>query len=130
VRSQRGQVFRAPSGSWAFRYYDAAGQRHQRNGFRTRGEAGAALDEALRRVRLGPLFKPRMTLRELDAAYLEQYDAAPASVKWLKYNLGKGGEAVRRRADPGAERSPDRAVAGVAAGAAAPSGASGAAAGA
>jgi integrase len=56
-----------------------------------------------------------MTLRELDAAYLEQYDAAPASVKWLKYNLGKGGEAVRRRADPGAERSPDRAVAGVAA---------------
>jgi hypothetical protein len=45
---------------------------NQRNGFRTRGEAGAALDEALRRVRLGPLFKPRMTLRELDAAYLEQ----------------------------------------------------------
>jgi hypothetical protein len=47
------KVFRAPAGSWAFRYYDAAGQRHQRNGFRTRGEAGAALDEALRRVRLG-----------------------------------------------------------------------------
>jgi hypothetical protein len=62
---------------------------NQRNGFRTRGEAGAALDEALRRVRLGPLFKPRMTLRELDVSYLEQYDAAPASVKWLKYNLGK-----------------------------------------
>ncbi len=65
-----------------------AGQRHQRNGFRTRKEAGAALDEALRRVRLGPLFKPRMTLRELDAAYLEQYDAAESSVKWLRYNLG------------------------------------------
>jgi integrase len=81
-------VFRAPAGSWAIRYYDAAGQRHQRNGYRTRGEANAALDEALRRVRLGPLFKPRMTLRELNAAYLEQYDAAPSSVAWLTYNLG------------------------------------------
>jgi hypothetical protein len=29
------------------------------------------------------LFKPRITLRELNEAYLEQYDAAPASVSWL-----------------------------------------------
>src|SRR3954453_14659815 len=89
VRVQRGQVFRAPAGSWAIRYYDAAGQRRQRNGFRTRGEAGAALDEALRRGGLGGVFKAGMTLRELDAAYLEQYDAAESSVKWLSYNLGK-----------------------------------------
>ena len=88
VTSQRGQVFRAPARSWAIRYYDAAGERRQRNGFRTRKEARAALDEALRRVRLGPLFRPRMTLRELDVAYLEQYDAAESSAKWLRYNLG------------------------------------------
>jgi integrase len=69
------------------RYYDAAGERRQRNGFRTRGEANAALDEALRRVRLGPLYRPRATLRELNEAYLAQYDAAPASYTWLKYNL-------------------------------------------
>jgi integrase len=85
---QRGQVFRAPSGSWAMRYYDASGQRRQRNGYRTRTEANAALEEAVRRVRLGPLFKPRMTPRELNAAFLEQYDAAPASVSWMTYNLG------------------------------------------
>jgi integrase len=87
VSAQRGQIFRARAGSWAIRYYDAAGQRRQRNGFRTRGEARTALDEALRRVRLGPLFRPRATLRELADAYLEQYEAAPASVSWLRYNL-------------------------------------------
>src|SRR3954471_7912771 len=69
------------------RYYDAGGQRRQRNGYRTRREAADALEEAVRRVRLGPLFKPRMTLRQLSEQYLDQYDAAPASVKWLKYNL-------------------------------------------
>ena len=69
---QRGQVFRAPSGSWAMRYCDAGGQRRQRNRYRTRWEAGDALEEAVRRVRLGPLFKPRMTLRQLNDAYLEQ----------------------------------------------------------
>ena len=37
VSSQRGQLFRAPAGTWAIRFYDARGQRHQRNGFRTRG---------------------------------------------------------------------------------------------
>src|SRR3954454_15994582 len=89
MTAQGGQVFRAPAGSWAIRYYDAAGQRRQRNGFRTRGEAGGALGEGARRGGRGPLSKPRMTLRELDAAYLEQYDAADSSVKWLSYNLGK-----------------------------------------
>jgi integrase len=93
VSAQRGQVFRAPAGSWAIRYYDASGQRRQRNGFRTRSEARAALDEALRRVRLGPLFRPRVTLRELGDAYLEQYEAAPSSMSWLRYNL----ETVCRR---------------------------------
>lgn len=87
MSAQRGQIFRAPAGSWAIRYYDAGGRRRQQNGFRTRGEAKTALDEALRRVRLGPLFRPRATLRELAAAYLEQYEAAPASVAWLRYNL-------------------------------------------
>lgn len=91
---QRGQVFRAPSGSWAMRYYDASGQRRQRNGYRTRREAADALDEALRRVRLGPLYKPRMTLRQLNEAFLEQYDAAPASVKWMRYNLATAAETL------------------------------------
>jgi len=87
VTAQGGQVFRAPAGSWAIRFYDAAGQRRQRNGFRTRGEARTALNEQLRRVRLGPLHRPQVTLNELADAYLAQYDAAPSSVTWLTYNL-------------------------------------------
>jgi integrase len=87
VTAQGGQVFRAPAGSWAIRFYDAAGQRRQRNGFRTRGEARAALSEQLRCVRLGPLHRPQVTLNELVDAYLAQYDVAPSTVTWLTYNL-------------------------------------------
>jgi integrase len=80
-------VFRAPAGSWAIRFYDACGRRRQRNGFHTRGEARTALNEELRRVRLGPLHRPQVTLQELAEAYLAQYDAAPSTVAWMSYNL-------------------------------------------
>jgi integrase len=36
---------------------------------------------------MGPTYQPKMTLNELVGKYLEQYDAAPASVEWLKYFL-------------------------------------------
>lgn len=84
---QGGQVFRAPAGSWAIRFYDASGCRRQRNGFHKRGEARTALNEELRRVRLGPLHRPQATLEELADAYLAQYDAAPSTVAWMSYNL-------------------------------------------
>jgi integrase len=87
VSRQRGQIYRQASGLWAIRYYDAHGGRPQKTGFRTKGEAREALEEALRRVRLGPVFRPNATLRELADAYLEQYEAAPATVRWLRYNL-------------------------------------------
>jgi integrase len=87
VSSQRGQIFRAPAGSWAIRFYDARGRRRQSNGFRTRSEAHRALEEELRRVRLGPAFRPEVRLRELAAAYLGQHEAAPATLVWLRENL-------------------------------------------
>ena len=59
MTTQSGQVFKAPAGSWAIRYRDAKGRRCQRNGFRSKGEARQALEEGLRRVRLGPLHRPR-----------------------------------------------------------------------
>jgi integrase len=96
VTAQGGQVFRAPAGSWAIRFYDVAGQRRQRNGFRTRGEARTALNEQLRRVRLGPLHRPQVTLNELADAFLEQYDAAPATVLWMEYNLRASRDAFGR----------------------------------
>jgi integrase len=87
VTAQRGQIYRTDGGLWAIRYRDAHGRRPQKTGFRTKGEAREALDEALRRVRLGPLYRPRATLRELVDAYLAQYEAAPSTVKWMRYNL-------------------------------------------
>jgi integrase len=96
MTAQGGQVFRAPAGSWAIRFYDAAGQRRQRNGFRTRGEARAAVNEELRRVRLGPLHRPKVTLDELADAYVAQYDAAPSTVAWMQYNLRASREVFGR----------------------------------
>jgi integrase len=96
MSAQGGQVFRAPAGSWAIRFYDAGGQRRQRNGLHTRGEARTALNEELRRVRLGPLHRPQVTLDELADAYVAQYDAAPSSVAWMSYNLRASREAFGR----------------------------------
>jgi integrase len=87
MTAQRGQIFRKPTGLWAIRWRDAEGHRRQRTGFRTKGEARLALEEELRRVRLGPLHRPNVTLRELHDAYVKQYDAAPATVVWLKENV-------------------------------------------
>ncbi len=87
MSAQRGQMFRAPAGSWAIRYYEANGQRRQKAGFRNKSEAHTALEDALRRVRLGPLHRPSVTLRELVAAYLGQHEAAPSTLVWLRDNL-------------------------------------------
>jgi integrase len=87
MSAQRGQILRKPSGLWAVRYRDATGSRRQTTGYRTKAEARAALEEALRRVRLGPLHRPGVTLRGLVDAYLEQYDAAPSTIAWLKDNV-------------------------------------------
>jgi hypothetical protein len=45
---QRGQVYRKPSGTWAFRFRDESGQRREVAKFATRTEASRALDETLR----------------------------------------------------------------------------------
>jgi hypothetical protein len=87
VSAQRGQIFRKPSGLWAIRYRDATGCRRQTTGYRTKAEARDALEEALRRVRLGPLHRPNVTLRELVDAYVAQYDVAPSTMAWLKDNV-------------------------------------------
>jgi integrase len=87
VTRQRGQIYRQRSGLWAIRYYDAHGDRPQRTGYRTKGEAREALEEALREVRLGPLHRPRVTLRQLTEAFLEQHEAAPSTLMWIRENM-------------------------------------------
>jgi len=93
VSAQRGQIFRTPAGSRAIRYYEANGRRRQKHGFRTKSEAHTALDDALRRVRLGPLHRPNATLHELAAAYLGQRKATPSTLVWLRENLRSALEA-------------------------------------
>ena len=56
-----GEVKRWGAG-WAIRFRDAGGVRRQRGGFRTKTEAKAALDDELRKARLGPLYRPDATL--------------------------------------------------------------------
>jgi hypothetical protein len=64
---QRGQVLKLAD-SWAYRYRDASGRGRQRGGFRTRSEARAVLDEELRRMRLGGLYRETITLAALVIA--------------------------------------------------------------
>jgi integrase len=91
-RGRTGEVKRTGAG-WAIRYRDARGIRRQRGGFRTKAEAKAVLDDELRKARLGPLYRPDVTLRELVTVFLEQYEGAPASKDWLRYYLVKSTDA-------------------------------------
>jgi hypothetical protein len=81
------------SGGWAIRYRDARGVRRQRGGFRTKTEAKAVLDDELRKARLGPLYRPDVTLHQLVDVFLEQYQGAPSSKDWLRYYLIKSTDA-------------------------------------
>ena len=83
---QRGQTVKLAD-SWAYRYRDAAGQRRQVGGFRTKSEARAVLDEQLRRMRLGGLYREDVTLAELVDRYLAQHQADPATIKKLASDL-------------------------------------------
>jgi len=68
--------------------------RRQRGGFRTKAEAKAVLDEELRKARLGPLYRPEVTLAELVATFLDQYQGEPASREWLRHYSGKALETL------------------------------------
>jgi len=63
--------------------------RRQRGGFRTKAEAKRVLDDELRKARLGPLYRPDVTLRELVDVFLEQYQGMPSSKDRLDQYLGK-----------------------------------------
>lgn len=87
-RIRTGEIKRT-TGGWAIRFRDARGVRRQQGGFRTKGEAKQVLDDELRKARLGPLYRPDVTLQQLVDAFLEQYEGAPASKSWLRYYLIK-----------------------------------------
>src|SRR5215210_8224938 len=84
---QGGQVYKLDK-SWAFRYRAPDGSRPQRGGFRTKGEARAALTEALRRASVGEgRHKEPPTFAALVNEYLEQHVAAEITIETLRYRL-------------------------------------------
>lgn len=87
-QARTGEIKRT-AGGWAIRYRDGQGVRHQKGGFRTKAEAKVVLDEELRKARLGPLYRPDVTLKELVDAFLDQYQGAPSSKDRLDQYLGK-----------------------------------------
>ncbi|MEJ7792364.1 MAG: site-specific integrase [Gaiellaceae bacterium] len=84
---QDGQVYKLER-SWAYRYRTDDGKRPQQGGFRTKGEARAALNEALRRASLGAAHRPDPpTLANLVDEYLGQHAAEEITLVTLRYRL-------------------------------------------
>jgi integrase len=83
---QRGQLVRNPGGSWAYRYYDANGERRQKGGFETRTEAAQALEHVLEGVRLGPLARRDLTVQELVDEFEAQHICEPNTGRKEKSN--------------------------------------------
>jgi integrase len=85
---QRGQVKKLAGGSWAYRYRDARGQRHQVGGYKAKSEAIRALEATLQQVRMGAVGIPiEMTLQELVDDYLGQHVAEANTLRALSNRL-------------------------------------------
>jgi integrase len=85
---QRGQVYKKPSGTWAYRLRDENGRRREVAKFETRSEASRGLDEALRLVRLGGLgIRRHTTLQELVDEFLAQHVAEENTIRTLRDRL-------------------------------------------
>ncbi len=90
---QSGQVYRLERG-WAYRYRSPDGKRPQRGGFRTKGEARAALTEALQRLSQGDARRPDPpTMAALVSEYLGQHVAEDITIETLRYRLQHAVEA-------------------------------------
>jgi integrase len=91
---QRGQVYKKPSGTWAYRYRDENGRRREVAKFLTRTEAAQGLDRTLRLIRLGGLgIRRDMTLQELVDDFLAQHVAEENTLRTLRERLRYASEA-------------------------------------
>jgi integrase len=85
---QRGSVFKLAGGLWAYRLArDEHGERRQVGGFRTKGEARAASERHLKRIRTGVDERRDVTVRELVDEYLAQHIAEQKTIDTLTYRL-------------------------------------------
>lgn len=85
---QSGSVFKLAGGSWAYRLArDEHGERRQVGGFTTKGEARAAADRHLKRIRTGVNEQRELTVGELVDEYLAQHIAERNTIDTLTYRL-------------------------------------------
>jgi integrase len=78
---QRGSVFKKTNGTWSYRYRTSSGRRPQRGGFRTQADAQRALNRELSRLGSGRYTGERIKFADLAERFMDQYEAAPATVK-------------------------------------------------
>ena|SRR5437764_15294798 len=94
---QQGQVFKlmsrdADGGAlWAYRYRTGGreSERVQRGGFASEGNARAALEQGLEKLRRADGTAKILTLAELVEQYLAQHEAAPVTLEKLRWLLVK-----------------------------------------
>jgi integrase len=82
---QTGSVLRSGRG-WRG-YWREGGQRHATSTYARKGEARAALNRELERIALGDAFLAPITVRELAERFIDQYAAAPQTVKNVRRRL-------------------------------------------
>jgi integrase len=84
--AQRGQVFKQSGGTWGYRYYNGDGERPQRGRFKTKGEASAALESALKAAR-NPHVRRELTVSEVVDEFVAQHIAQENTLETLAYRL-------------------------------------------
>ncbi|MEP6910272.1 MAG: hypothetical protein ABI896_07570 [Actinomycetota bacterium] len=93
---QQGQTYRKPSGTWAHRYRDNEGKRHEVAKFATKSKAAAMLRRRLDELRLGPEARRDLTVQELVDEFLEQHLCEPNTLRtqtsYLKHVTGAFGD--------------------------------------
>src|SRR4051812_14263929 len=103
---KEGALIRTKTG-WAYRLPrdPATGKREQRGGFKTRGEARAALAEAMTKLRLGHAYRPGMTFGELADEFFVQHVGVTERTRrtlreWLASGRATFGNVPIERLDP------------------------------
>jgi hypothetical protein len=87
---QTGSVLRSGRGwrgYWRERGSGGKWKRHATEMYQRKGEARAALNRELDRIALGDRYIPPITLQELADRFLDQYVAAPQTVKYARRRL-------------------------------------------
>jgi integrase len=89
VSWQKGQLGRAPAGTYFCRWRDAAGVKSYKGGFRLKSEAQAHLNEQLLLASNGTIVPEDMLFEEWVDEYLDSYEASKDRIDTMRATLEK-----------------------------------------